>query len=52
MAFEDLVAALQEVPTKVIATATGYNPRTVRRLKCGEFRPSEQRLERLKRLIR
>lgn len=38
--FENLIATLQEIPTKVIAEATGYNPRTVRRLKRGEFRPS------------
>ena len=42
-AFEDLTAALQQIPTKVIAEATGYNPRTVRRLKRGEFRPSAAR---------
>lgn len=30
-AFEDLVAALQRISTKVIAEATGHNPRTVRR---------------------
>lgn len=46
-AFEDLVAKLREIPTKVIAEATGYNPRTVRRLKRGEFRPSPTRLQRL-----
>lgn len=49
-AFEDLIAALQKIPTKVIAEATGYNPRTVRRLKCRGFRPSERRLEELIRL--
>ncbi len=42
-AFEDLIAALGTVPTKMIAEATGYNPRTVRRLKRGEFRPSKRR---------
>ncbi len=31
--FADLVAKLQQIPTKVLAEATGYNPRTVRRLK-------------------
>ncbi len=41
--FEDLVAALRGIPTKVIAEATGYNPHTVRRLKRGEFRPSMAR---------
>lgn len=38
---------LREVPTKVIAEATGYNPRTVRRLNRWEFRPSEEWLARL-----
>ncbi|HEV2128943.1 MAG TPA: hypothetical protein VGR22_10020 [Thermomicrobiales bacterium] len=46
-AFVDLVAALQQIPTKVIAEATGYNPRTVRRLKQGEFRPSANRLSQI-----
>ena len=41
--FEDLVDALREIPSKVIAEATGYKPRTVRRLKCGEFLPSPER---------
>jgi hypothetical protein len=50
-AFEDLVAALQQIPTKVIAEATGYNPRTVRRLKRAEFRPSAVRLRTLVRLV-
>jgi hypothetical protein len=38
-AFEDLVARLQQIPTKMIAEATGYNPRTVRRIKRGEMKP-------------
>lgn len=38
--FEDLIGALREIPTKVIAEATSYNPRTVRRPKRREFRPS------------
>jgi hypothetical protein len=42
--FEDLVAKLQRIPTKVIADATGYNPRTVRRLKRGEFPPASHRM--------
>jgi hypothetical protein len=42
--FEDLIAKLQEIPTKVIAEATGYNPRTVRRMKRGDFRPSKGNL--------
>ncbi len=42
--FTDLIAVLQGIPTRVIAEATGYNPRTVRRLKRGEFRPSVERL--------
>ena len=42
--YEDLIAALQWIPTKLIAEATGYNPRTVRRLKRGEFRPSADRI--------
>ncbi len=42
-AFDDLVAALQKLTTKAIAEATGYNPRTVWRLKRGEFRPSSAR---------
>jgi len=50
-AFEDLVAKLQKIPTKVIAEATGYNPRTVRRLKRGEFRPNPKRLEGLRRTV-
>jgi hypothetical protein len=37
--FEDLVSALQRIPTKVIVEATGYNPRTVRRIKRGEMKP-------------
>jgi hypothetical protein len=37
--FDDLVRALREIPTKVIAEATVYNDRTLRRLKRGEFRP-------------
>ncbi|HEV2073731.1 MAG TPA: hypothetical protein VGR29_08835, partial [Thermomicrobiales bacterium] len=45
--FEDLVAKLQQIPTKVIADTTGYNPRTVRRLKQGEFRPSANRLSQI-----
>jgi hypothetical protein len=49
-AFDDLVAALQQIPTRVIAEATGYNPRTVRRLKRGEFRPSAGRRDTLTRL--
>jgi hypothetical protein len=28
-----LNTTLQQIPTKIIAEATGYNPRTVRRLK-------------------
>lgn len=32
LAFEYLVAALQQPPTKVVTKATGYNPLTVRRL--------------------
>jgi len=50
-AFEDLVAALQKIPPKVIAEATGYNPRTVRRLKRGEFRPSPVRAAPLRDLV-
>jgi hypothetical protein len=46
-ALEDLITALQRIPTRVIAEATGYNPRTVRRLKRGEFRTSVVRLETL-----
>jgi hypothetical protein len=45
--FEDLIATLQQIPTKVIADATGYNPRTVRRLKRGAFRPSPDMLVKL-----
>jgi hypothetical protein len=48
---EDLIAKLQQIPTKVIAEATGYNPRTVRRLKRGEFKPSAERLADLTRLV-
>jgi hypothetical protein len=44
-AFEDLIVDLRQIPTKTIADATGYNPRTVRRLKRGEFRPSWDRLQ-------
>ncbi len=51
-AFEDLVAKLREIPTKIIAEATGYNPRTIRRLKRGEFRPSGERLPSIIALIR
>ncbi len=42
--FDDLIAALQQIPTKVIVEATGYNPRTVRWLNRGKFQPSERRL--------
>jgi hypothetical protein len=43
-AFDDMVRALREIPTTVIAEATGYNQRTVRRLK---RRPSAKRLSAL-----
>lgn len=46
-----MVAALKQIPTEVIAEATGYNPRTVRRLKHGEFQPSLERLTALIRLV-
>ena len=46
-AVEDLVAKLQRIPTKMIADATGYNPRTVSRLKHGEFWPSANRLSQI-----
>ncbi len=49
--FADLVSALQRIPTKVIAAATGYNPRTVRRLKRGAFRPSERYSKKIGALI-
>ncbi len=49
-AFEDLVAALHQIPTRVIAEATGYYARTVRRLKRGEFRPSDKQSVELLRL--
>jgi len=39
--FDDLVEVLREMPTKVIADATGYNVRNVRKLKRGEFWPSD-----------
>jgi hypothetical protein len=45
--FEDLVAIVKVIPTKVVAEATGYNDRTVRRLKRGEFRPSRGQLSKL-----
>jgi hypothetical protein len=48
---EDLAKTLQVIPTKVIAEATGYNERTVRRLKRGEFRPSAIYLQRLRTLL-
>jgi hypothetical protein len=47
-AFDDLVAKLQQIPTKAIAEVTGYKPRTVRRLKRGGFRPSAERLLKLR----
>ncbi|HEV2125517.1 MAG TPA: hypothetical protein VGW38_22425 [Chloroflexota bacterium] len=50
-ALEDLIAALRKIPTKVIAEVPGYNPRTVRRLKRGQFRPSSERLTDLTRPI-
>ena len=46
-AFEDLVMALREIPTKVIAEATGYNPRTARQLKREEFRPIPKQISAL-----
>ncbi len=49
-AHEDLIAKLQQIPTKVIAEVTGYNPRTVRRLKRGEFRPSVEQMLKLRAL--
>ena len=45
--FEDLVAALRSISTQAIAQATGYDRRTVRRLKRGEFRPSAKPLQTL-----
>ncbi len=50
--YDNLVMELQEIPTKVIAAATGYNPRTVRRLKRGEFRPSAEKLKALRKTHR
>jgi hypothetical protein len=50
-AFEDLIAALQVMPTKAIVEATGYNPGTVRRLKHGEFRPKKCSLRRVVELL-
>ncbi len=47
---EDLISKLQHIPTKAIVEATGYNPRTVRRLKRGEFQRSEKRLNQSKEL--
>ena len=49
--FDDLVRMLREIPTKVIVEATGYNERTVRRLKRGEFRPRPERLTRLQQVL-
>ncbi len=49
--FDDLVRKLRTIPTKRIAEATGYNERTVRRLKRGEFNPSPERLRTLRDLI-
>ena len=46
-AFDDLVRSLRPYPTKVLAEATGYDPWTVRKLKRGEFKPSERRLSKL-----
>ena len=41
--FGDLIAKLQGIPTKMIAGATGYNLRTVPRLKRSAFRLSAER---------
>lgn len=49
--YEDLVAALRAIPTKALVEATGYNPRTVRRLKQGEFCPSADYLRRVRALL-
>jgi DNA polymerase III epsilon subunit-like protein len=48
---EDLIAKLQQIPTKGIADTTGYDPRTVRRLKHEEFRPSNGRLRKLMKIV-
>ncbi len=45
--FDDLVRRLRCIPTKMIVVATGYNERTVRRLKRGEFRPSPNKISSL-----
>jgi hypothetical protein len=50
-AFEDLLAKLKKIPTKMIAEAIGYNPRTVRRLKRGQFRPSATQRNKLDELL-
>jgi hypothetical protein len=49
--FENLIVSLRKLPTKVIAEATGYNERTVGRLKRGEVRPSPGKLSKLSKVI-
>lgn len=42
--YQDFLTELRKIPTTVLAKATGYNPRTIRRIKTGEMIPSNERL--------
>ncbi len=42
--YDDLARVLRDMPTADVARQTGYDRRTVRRLKRGECRPSRERL--------
>lgn len=46
--YQDFLVKLRAIPTKQLAEMTGYNPRTIRRIKSGEMLPGKEQDKKLR----
>lgn len=43
--YQDFLMKLRVIPTQQLTEMTGYNPRTIRRMKAGAMRPSDAKFQ-------